>query len=45
MCLLTGAVCKIIGVEERALGGGGGGGGKEVNALGNLVLVLPLIFL
>ena len=43
MCLLTGAVCKIIGVEERALGGGGGG--KEVNALGNLVLVLPLIFL
>ena len=32
-----------IGVEERALGWVGGGGG--VNALGNLVFVLPLIFL
>ena len=29
----------------EGFGWGGGGGGKEVNTLGNLVLVLPLIFL
>ena len=41
MCLLTVAVWNWSGGEGSWLGRGGGG----VNALGNLVFVLPLIFL